>query len=178
MAEAMFAKAGKGYNREQVDAFLLELNRDFAEKEQVLDARIRQLTAALTEAEERLRLAEEKNKALEADHAAQMAAKEQECAEMRSAIGERMLKADARAEEIIADAREKAGALLESARRQARLEGEKIIAGTRKGCAVIGQAVAEFSTRMNTVTAEMRKTETLLDMALEDVKRKAGIRKV
>ena len=31
---------------------------------------------------------------------------------------------------------------------------------------------------MNAVTAEMRKTEALMDMALEEVKRKSGIKKV
>lgn len=155
MAEALFAKAGRGYNREQVDAFLLELNRNFAEKEQELNARIRELSAALADTEARLQEAEAKNQALE-----------KECADMQASIGQRMLQADARAEEIIA-----------KARKQAEEEGERMLAETRKGCTVIGRAAAEFTARMNEVTAEMNKTEKLLDLALEDVRRKAGIRK-
>ncbi|MBQ9794319.1 MAG: DivIVA domain-containing protein [Clostridia bacterium] len=155
MAEALFSKSARGYNREQVDAFLLELNRNFAEKEKELDARIRELSSALADTEARLKEAEEGKAALE-----------KELADLQASIGQRMLQADARAEEILANAR-----------KQAQEEGERLIAETRKGCAVIGQAVAEFTTRLNTVTAEMNKTEKLLDLALEDVKRKAGIRK-
>lgn len=155
MAEALFSKSARGYNREQVDAFLLELNRNFAEKEKELDARIRELSSALGDTEARLKEARDKNAALE-----------KELAELQASIGQRMLQADARAEEILANAR-----------KQAQEEGERLISETRKGCAVIGQAVAEFTTRLNTVTAEMNKTEKLLDLALEDVKRKAGIRK-
>jgi cell division septum initiation protein DivIVA len=178
MAEAMFAKAGKGYNREQVDAFLLELNRNFAEKEKELDARIRQLSAALTETEARLREAEAKNEALEADYSARLAEKERECADLQASIGQRMLQADARAEQILAEAQKKADAITSSVREKAEAECERMLAETRKGCAVIGQAAAEFASRMNAVTAEMNKTEKLMDMALEDVRRKAGIRKV
>lgn len=166
MAEALFSKSARGYNREQVDAFLLELNRNFEEKEKELDDRIRELSAALADTEARLKEAEAKNVALEEDYSARLAAKEKECTDLQASIGQRMLQADARAEEILARARS-----------QAETEGERILAETRKGCAVIAQAAAEFTSRMNAVTAEMTKTEKLLDMALEDVRRKAGIRK-
>ena len=64
MAEAMFAKAGRGYNREQVDAFLVELNRNFAETEAVLNGRIRELSAELAEVKEKLAESESKNRAM------------------------------------------------------------------------------------------------------------------
>ncbi len=177
MAEAMFAKAGKGYNREQVDTFLLELNRSFAEKETVLNNRIRELTAELADIQAQLKESEAKTIAIEESYSARLEEKEKECAEMQAAIGQRMLSADARAEEIVSQAQQQADSLLESSRRRAELDAERMISETRRACAVISQAAAEFSGRMNAVAAEMRKTESLMDMALEEVKRKAGIKK-
>ena len=178
MAEAMFAKAGRGYNREQVDAFLVELNRSFAETEAMLNGRIRDLAAELTDLKEKLAESESKNRAMEESYSARLEEKEKECAEMQAAIGQRMLVADARAEEIVSQARAEADAMLENSRRKAEHDAERIISETRRSCAVISQAAAEFAGRMNAVTAEMRKTESLMDMALEEVKRKAGIKKV
>ena len=178
MAEAMFAKAGRGYNREQVDAFLVELNRNFAEMEAKLNGRIRELTAELTDVKEKLAESETKNRTLEENYSTRLEEKEKECAEMQASIGQRMLTADARAEEIVSKARTEADALLENARRKADLDVERMISETRRACTVISQAAADFAGRMNAVTAEMRKTESLMDMALEEVKRKAGIKKV
>ena len=173
MAEAMFAKAGRGYNREQVDAFLVELNATFAEKEAALNDRIRELTAALAETEEKLLESTNKNAELEESYSARLAEKEKECEAMHASIGQRLMSADNRAEEIVANAQAQADSILANARRRAELESERIVAETRRGCAVIGQAAAEFSTRMNAVANEMRKTESYMNAALEDVKRKA-----
>lgn len=177
MAEAMFAKAGRGYDRAQVDAFLLELNASFAEKESALNDRIRELSAALAEAEEKLKECEARSAEQEESYNARLEEKEKECAAMHASIGQRMMTADSRAEEIISSAKAQANAILENARRRAELEAERMVAETRRGCAVIGQAAAEFSGRMNAVAAEMRKTELLLDNALEEVKRKAAGKK-
>ncbi len=173
MAEAMFAKAGRGYNREQVDAFLVELSASFAEKEAALNDRIRELTAALAAAEEKLLESTEKNAELEETYSAKLAEKEKECEAMHASIGQRLMTADNRAEEIIANAQAQADSVLAGARRRAELETERIVAETRRSCAVIGQAAAEFSTRMNAVAMEMRKTESYMNAALEDAKRKA-----
>ncbi len=172
MAEAMFAKAGRGYNREQVDAFLVELNESFSEKETALNDRIRELTAALAEAEEKLHEATEKNTELEETYSAKLAEKEKECESMRASIGQRLITADARAEEIVATAQAQADTLLANARRRAEMEAERIVSETRRGCAVIGQTAAEFSTRMNAVAMEMRKTESYVNAILEEVRRK------
>ena len=173
MAEAMFAKAGRGYNREQVDAFLVELNASFAEKEASLNDRIRELTAALAETQEKLNACMEKHAQAEEQYAAALAEKEKECAAMHASIGQRLMTADARAEEIVATAQAQADAIVGSAQRRAELESERIVSETRRSCAVIGQIAAEFSNRMNAVSMEMRKTESYMNAAIEDAKRKA-----
>ncbi len=173
MAEAIFAKAGRGYDREQVDAFLLELNRSFSEKEAELKEQIRQLTASLTETQAALAESEKRASALEVTYEGRLQEKERECALLQASIGQRMIAADTRAEEIVSSAQEQADALLADARRRAEHEAELVVAETRQKCAVIGRAAAEFSDRMHTVSSELCKTEALLDEAMEEIKQKA-----
>lgn len=49
MDESMFAKSMLGYNRRQVDSFLLDMTQSFSRKEAMMKDRVRQLEASLTE---------------------------------------------------------------------------------------------------------------------------------
>lgn len=173
MAEAMFAKAGRGYDRAQVDAFLLELNRTHAEKESAWEDKQRELETALAEAKEALKELEARAAAQEAELRNALEAKERECETLQASIGQRMLAADARAEQILADANRKAEEQVAKERRRAELETTRIIAETRARCAVIGQAADAFTKRIGSVSADLRKTEGALNDAMEDLRRKA-----
>lgn len=173
MAEAMFAKAGRGYDRGQVDAFLLELNRTHAEKEAAWEDQKRELETALAEAKEALRKSEERCAEQEKTLRDALEAKERECETLQASIGQRMLSADARAEEILANAERRADDLQEKARRRAEAETARIIAETRAKCAVIGQAADVFAKRIGTISADLRRTENAINDAAEDLRRKA-----
>ena len=173
MAEAMFAKAGRGYDREQVDAFLLELNRTHAEKEAAWEDQKRELETALAEAKEALKASEERSAEQEKSLRSALEAKERECESLQASIGQRMLSADARAEEIIADAERKAKELQAKAHRRAEEETARIIAETRAKCAVIGQAADAFTKRIGSASADLRRTESAINDAMEDLRRKA-----
>lgn len=173
MAEAMFAKAGRGYDRGQVDAFLLELNRTHAEKEAAWEDQKRELETALAEAKEALKASEERCAEQEKTLRDALEAKERECETLQASIGQRMLSADARAEEIIADAERKSAAIQEKARRRAEAETARIIAETRVKCAVIGQAADAFTKRIGSLSADLRQTEGAINNAMEDLRRKA-----
>lgn len=173
MADAVFAKAGRGYDRAQVDAFLLELNRTHAEKEAKWEEKQRELEAALAETKEALRESEARRTKQEESFRTALEEKARECETLQASIGHRMLTADARAEEIIADANRCAEELVAKERRRAELETAKIIAETREHCAAIGQAADEFSERVGGLSAELRRTETALNDAMEEFRRKA-----
>lgn len=173
MAEAMFAKAGRGYDRGQVDAFLLELNRTHAEKEAAWEDQKRELETALAEAKEALKKSEERREEQEMSLRNALEAKERECETLQASIGQRMLSADARAEEILADAERKAADLQERARRRAEAESARIVAETRAKCAVIGQAADVFTKRIGSLSADLRRTENAINDAMEDLRRKA-----
>lgn len=173
MAEAMFAKAGRGYDREQVDAFLLELNRTHAEKEAAWEDQKRELETALAEAKQALKASEERCAEQEKTLRSALEAKERECETLQASIGQRMLSADARAEAIQADAERKAAELLEKARQHADQESARIIAEVRAKCAVIGQAADVFAKRIGAVSVELRRTEGAVNDAMEDLRRKA-----
>lgn len=118
MAEAMFAKVSRGYDRGQVDAFLLELNRTHAEKEAAWESQKRELEAALDEAKAASKKSEEGCGEQEQALRDALEEKERECVSLQASIGKRMLMADARAEEILADAERKAAEMLADAERQ------------------------------------------------------------
>lgn len=169
----MFARSVRGYDREQVDAFLLELNRTHAEKEAAWEDRTRELETALAEAKEALEKSEARCSQQEKTLQDALEEKERECETLQAAIGQRMLAADARAEEILADAERKAAEMLAKARRRAETESARIIAETRAKCAVIGQAADAFTKRIGTVSAELRRTEKAINDSMEDLRRKA-----
>ena len=175
MAEAMFAKAGRGYDRGQVDAFLLELNRTHAEKETAWEDKKRELETALAEAKEALKASEERCEEQEKTLRAALEAKERECETLQASIGQRMLSADARAEEILANAERQAAEVLAKARRRGETESAQIIAETRARCAVIGQAADAFTKRIGSVSADLRRTEKAINDSLEDLRRKAQV---
>lgn len=118
MAEVMFAKVSRGYDRGQVDAFLLELNRTHAEKEAAWESQKRELEAALAEAKAASKKSEEGCGEQEQALRDALEEKERECVSLQASIGKRMLMADARAEEILADAERKAAEMLADAERQ------------------------------------------------------------
>lgn len=173
MAEAMFAKSVRGYDREQVDAFLLELNRTHAEKETAWEDKKRELETDLAEAREALKASEERCAEQENTLRDALEEKEREYEKLQASIGQRLLSADARAEEIIAEAERQAAELLAKARRRGEIESAQIIAETRAKCAVIGQAADAFTKRIGSVSAELRRTEKDINDSLEDLRRKA-----
>lgn len=172
MAEAMFAKAGRGYDRAQVDAFLLELNRSFAEKEAALQDQIKQLSDSLAEVKKSLECCEQQKAETIESYTAQLQEKEKECAAMHASIGQRMMAADSRAEDILSEAQKQADDLLREARARAACEAERIVTETKQRCEVIGAAAAEFSFRMNAIASEMQNIETLTEAALDAFKQK------
>lgn len=172
MAETMFAKAGRGYDRAQVDAFLLEMNRTCAEKETAWEDKRRELETALTEAQEALKTKEAEFAAREQELTEALAAKERECETLQASIGQRMLAADARAEEILAQAQREAAELVEKERRKAEQETARAVAEVRARCAVLGQAADLFTKRIGALSADLRKTETAIGDATEDLRRK------
>lgn len=195
MAEAMFAKAGRGYDRAQVDAFLLELNRTHAEKEAAWEDKQRELEAALAEAQDALKKSEGSRTEQEEALRAALEAKERECEAMQASIGQRMLAADARAEEIVAEAERQAAELMEKEQRRAeeivaeaereaaelqasersRVEQEtaQMLEEVRAKCAVIGQAADMFAKRIGDISVDLHGTERALNDAMEEARRQA-----
>lgn len=173
MAETLFAKAGRGYDRGQVDEFILKLHRMHSEKEAAWEDQKRELETALAEAKEALEQSEKRSAEREKALQEALDAKERECKSLQASIGQRMLAADARAEKVLAEAEQKAAELQEKARRRAEAESARIVAETRAKCAVIGQAADAFTKRIGSLSADMRQTESAINDAVEDLRRKA-----
>lgn len=181
MAEPMFSKAGKGYNREEVDAYLLELNRSFSEKEASLQDEIKKLTASLADAERRNAETESAFKAKEEQLTAAYKQKEDECSSMMASIGQRLMLADDRAEkivadanaqadEIIADAYNRADAMCKDALMEAQKKSEKIIEQTKNHCVSFEKAVEDIKKKLIEVQCSADKTQSLMNSSLDSAR--------
>ena len=177
MAEPMFSKAGKGYNREEVDAYLLDLNRSYSEKEASLQDEIKKLTASLADSERRYQQAEASFKAKEEELTSAYKAKEEECSSMMATIGQRIMLADDRAEKIVSEANEKADSIVENANQQAdevcrealldaQKQADAILEATKAHCGSFEKAVEDIKRMLLNVQNEVDATEKLMNQSL------------
>lgn len=183
MAEVLFSKAGRGYDRGEVDAFLVEMNRGFSEKEASLRDEIKSLTVSLFEANRLLEEKEAEYQAKEQELSAALQRKEEECSSLQATIGQRLIVADdraegilrdaeARAEVILADANAEAERIRSEAVRKASSEAEHILAETDRQCSAIRWAIADLSGRLASVRNSAEKTGEMMNEAAETVRKR------
>lgn len=171
MAELMFSKAGKGYNREEVDSFLTELNRIFSDKEASLRDEIKQLTARLADTERRFAESEQVHLAKEEELTEAYKQKENECAAMEAALGQRIVLADEAAAKILVDANAEAEQIKSDARKAAAAEQEKLIDETRKHCFAVKQSVNDLAFSLNEIQKNAEQAEAMMNRSLDSARR-------
>ena len=181
MAETYFKKVFKGYDPAQVDAFIVsmsdkyeEIEKDFVEQKRAFEAENANLSAKITELQEQLEQSAR-------EHEAALEEKQKEYEALYAKIGERMARADQRADDIIKTAETEANDLMENARvtseyearstrRQAEEEAEKIINETRKKCDTLAAAAEEFRMRQYEMSRSMQETEKRFESALDKLR--------
>ncbi len=181
LAETVFKKTFKGYDTNEVDAFIISLSDKYSQNENELTNKLR---AAEVENERlkneisQLRASNEQN---ERDHAAEIIEKQKEYDILFAEIGEKMVLADKRAADIIKNAEKEAALILTDARRSSeteakairmRAEGEatKLIEETRRKCESVSAAADEFRARQNEMNLSIRETENRFADALNKLR--------
>lgn len=181
LAETYFKKIFKGYDPAQVDAFIISLSdkyeeceKDFAEQKRALEIENEKLRGKIQELEAQL---EEAAK----EHEQALIEKQKEYDALCAQIGERMIRADQRADDIIKTAETEASDLVEQARqaseyearttrKQAEEEAAKIIDATRKKCDSLSAAAEEFRMRQYEMSKSMSETEKRFESALDKLR--------
>lgn len=185
MTEAYFKTSFRGYNPEQVDEFIISLSDKYTENEKDFAEQLRALEAENESLSEKIVLLQKEAQESETAYKTALDEKQRDYDALCAEIGERMVLADKRAEEIIADAEKKASDILWQARRdsesearslryQAEQEAEKIIGETRKKCESISLAAEEFRARQNEMTQSMFETEKRFGDALNKLRADIG----
>ena len=185
LAETYFSKSFRGYNPEQVDAFIISLSDSY--------------DANLKASEEKLRVAEADKAKLRdeiselrryveetaARHEEELLRKQEEYDRLYSQIGEKMVIADTRAAEIIKNAEKEAAFIVSEARQSleeeartikanAEAEASKLIEETRAKCADISARAEEFRLKQDEVNRTILETEKQFDDALAKLREGFG----
>lgn len=185
MAESYFKKSFKGYDPKQVDEFIIELNDRYECRQKEL---IEQLRGAENECEtlrnELLKLRAEEEENTRAYEAA-LAEKQKEYNALCAEIGEKMVIADKRAQEITRNAEKEASLILTRAkteaeneakaiRARAEDEADRIVEETRRKCDDIAAAAEEFRIRQNEMNRSISETEKQIGSALNKLREGIG----
>ena len=185
MAETYFKKTFKGYNPEQVDAFIISLSDNYENNLKEHDSALR---AAEAENARLLEEIAELTNTIEANaqnYEEQLAKKQEEYDRLYAEIGEKMVIADTRAAEIVKNAEKEAAFIIAEARinseneakamrEQAEAEASRLIESTRSQCAEISVKAEEFRLRQDEMNRTISETEKRFGDALNKLKEGFG----
>ncbi len=170
MNDSMFAKSMFGYNRKQVDSFLMDMSQSFARKEAMMKDRVQQLEASLTEQQKETEGHGEKLTRRESEMTQceeKLAQCEQELAQCR---------------ELLALREQEIARLRESSEMKSRQEQENLLLH-----AAIGQRIADADRHAEEIVADAQRqaekiladarvrAEEDLNSALEDIKGRCAV---
>lgn len=185
LAETYFKKAFKGYNKQQVDEFILSLSDTYAQNEKDFNDRIRSLESENERLKNELYEMRALAETTASEHKEELLAKQAEYDQRCAEIGEKMVVADKRAAEIIKNAEKEASIVLTYARRngeneakairiQAEEEAARLIEDTRRRCETLSAAAEEFRMRQNEMNRSMYETEKRFGDALSKLREGIG----
>lgn len=185
VAETYFKKRFKGYDPEQVDAFIISLSdtyeqnqKDNAEELRAQEAECARLREEIAE----LRNFIEENSL---KHEEELLKKQEEYDAVYAGIGEKMVVADNRAAEIIKNAEKEAALIRAEAlqssqneaneiKKRAEEEAQILIDETRRKCADISAAADEFRMKQEEMNKSMSETEKRFGDALTKLREGFG----
>ena len=157
---AYFSKVFKGYDPDEVNAFLVKLNDEFAQKEQAWEQAKKELEDRLAAAEREI--ADLRARQAGASAPAALEEKRREYEALCADVGARMMQADKRAEEIIKNAGREASLVTLRATEEARADAKRLLDETRAGCAAIDAAVTAFRAQQDEIEQTLRRAEALV----------------
>ncbi len=185
LAEAYFKKAFKGYNKQQVDEFIISLSDTYELNEKGLKDQIHALEAENERIKSELSEMRAFAETTALEHKEELLAKQAEYDALCAEIGEKMVIADKRAAEIIKNAEKEATILLTYARQngeneakairlQAEDEAARLVEDTRRRCDILSAAAEEFRVRQNEMNRSMYETEKRFGDALNKLREGLG----
>lgn len=170
----VFTEAKKGYDKEEVNNFIKQINEaneaKLAEKDEKiksLENEIKRLTKKCEAVKNDSKEEDSKESKIESDENLEAAKKKYEklCTDM----GEKLLLAEVKASEVIEEAEKKAEKIVADARIDANDQIEKILEDAKASCDGIKKAVSEYSAKEREILALLNTTEETFKLALERI---------
>ena len=163
----VFTESKKGYDKEEVNAFIKQLN-------EATEARIIEKDSKIKELEDEIRRLNKKsaqayNSVEKAESDEELENEKKKYQRLCADMGEKLLLAEVRASEIIDDANAKAEKIISDARLNANKEVEEILEDAKLSSEGIKKAVSEYSAMEKEIMALLHTTEETFSIALERI---------
>ncbi len=166
----VFTESKKGYDKEEVNNFIKQLNEATEAKLSEKDERIKELEDEIKRLSKKAEAVPEPKKettppATDSDLEAAKKKYERLCADM----GEKILLAEVKASEIVDDANEKGEKIIADARIEANKQVEQILKDASLSADGIKKATAEYMAKEREIMALLNTTEETFAKALERI---------
>jgi vacuolar-type H+-ATPase subunit H len=163
----VFTESKKGYDKEEVNSFIKQLNEATEAKLAEKDEKIKELENEIRRLSKKQpeQATEKKEEQTDEDLEAVKKKYERLCTDM----GEKLLLAEVKASEVIDEANEKAEKIVADARINANKEVEEILEDAKLSAEGIKKAVAEYSAKEREIMALLHTTEETFNIALERI---------
>jgi cell division septum initiation protein DivIVA len=163
----VFTESKKGYDKEEVNAFIKQLNEATEARIMEKDSRIKELEDEIKRLSKKTISSDAPTEKVESDEELENAKKKYQrlCADM----GEKLLLAEVKASEIIDEANAKAEKIIADARLDANKEVEEILEDAKLSSEGIKKAVSEYSAMEKEILALLHTTEETFSIALERI---------
>ncbi len=180
MAVAYFNKSFKGYNTDEVDAFIINLVKDSEDKLKEMSEEMRLLRGQINDMEQQLKQCRAENEAMCAEYEEKLKASEAQYQGLCAQIGEKLNTADERAKaivaeaerkrrQILADAEKQRYSIISEARRKAEEDSRAIISDTKSRLAVLEKAAASFTQRQKDIAEGLEMAKRSIEEGLSDI---------
>jgi cell division septum initiation protein DivIVA len=164
----VFTESKKGYDKEEVNSFIKQLN-------EATEAQLAEKDAKIKELENEIKILSKKsdsqpeNTVSDTDAQTDLEEIKKKYERLCADMGEKLLLAEVKASEIIDEANSKAEKIVADARINANKEVEEILEDAKLSSAGIKKAVAEYSAKEREIMALLHTTEETFNLALERI---------
>ena len=174
MANTYFNTKFKGYDKAQVDAFIVELSDKYSKREKELEESVHSLKS-----ENELLKSDIAKLRAEAEQTAQdneiaLAEQRRNYDEMCAKAGESFLNADMRASEITNSAARDAESMKAAAKAEAEKEASRIIENARRDAARIIEDTERRCSELNKAADEFRKRQSEMERSMSETEKSFG----
>ncbi len=165
----VFTESKKGYDKEEVNSFIKQLNEATEAKLSEKDERIKELEDEIKRLSKRAESASKVEKEIAPMEDEDLEASKKKYERLCADMGEKLLLAEVKASEIVDEAKEKGEKIIADARIEANKQVEAILKDASLSADGIKKAAAEYMAKEREIMALLNTTEETFTKALDRI---------